>query len=244
MVKVSRARLKRGPLGAGVKASMRLLASTLLLGLLATACSLASEVNSEAQMRGYLQTTNLASSGYPWTGGLADGRTKRWDIEGEGPIPLKLNGSTLAEQAISAIEDRLGMDLFDTITIADTPDVSITRGIIVSEGTATGPGGEITAATCGNVGALPGSTSYPAGFYDEDGRISTRLYVNLSSAKCTASLEVAIHEFGHALGLGRHFPGFGFIDVTGPTFWQVLFTLYSNEVGTSSADLHIELMEW
>jgi hypothetical protein len=67
--------------------------------------------------------------------------------------------------------------------------------------------------------------------------------VSLSSRKCTASIEVAIHEFGHALGLGAHFPGFGSGDAISPSFWQVLYTLYSNDVGAFGEDLDIRLFD-
>jgi len=187
-----------------------------------------------------LQITNLNSNRFPWISGLANGRTKRWDIEQGGLIPVKLNGSTVSKDAIQEIETILHMSIFDTTSIANLPDDQITRGIIVSEGTALGPNGFITKSTCGHVSALPTITDYPKDFYDAYGRINTRLYVNLSSKKCTASLEIAIHEFGHALGLGSHFSGFGSGDAISPSFWQVLSTLYHNEVGTFEEDLQIQ----
>ena len=190
-----------------------------------------------------LRKTNLESNRFPWVSGLANGRTKRWDIEHEGLIPVKLNGSTLGKGAIKEIEAVLQMSIFDKTSIADLPDDKITRGIIVSEGTALGPNGFITKSTCGHVSALPTTTSYPNGFYDDDGKINTRLYINLSSKKCTASLEIAIHEFGHALGLGSHFSGFGSGDAISPAFWQVLDTLYHNAIGTSEEDLQIQPLD-
>jgi hypothetical protein len=188
-----------------------------------------------------LQVTNLDSSQFPWTPGMADGQTKRWDVERDGLIPVKLNGSQLAQEAIATIETELGMSLFDMLSISDVPDDQIHRGIIVSEGTARGPGGSVDQNTCGNVSASPDTTDYPENFYDSEGRISTRLYVNLSSAKCAASLEIVIHEFGHALGLGNHFSGFGsFTDIISPLFWKTLYTLYHNPIGTPAEKLVIE----
>ena len=186
-----------------------------------------------------LRETNLSSNRFPWIIGVADGKTKRWDIEHDGLIPVKLNGSTLGRDAIREIEAVLQMPIFDTTSIADIPDDQITRGIIVSEGTALGPNGWITTSTCGHVSALPTTTGYPKNFYNAQGKINARLYVNLSSQKCTASKEIAIHEFGHALGLGSHFSGFGSGDAISPSFWQVLYTLYHNDVGTSAEDLRI-----
>jgi hypothetical protein len=187
----------------------------------------------------YLQNTNLKSSHFPWIRDLADDRTKRWDIEHDGLIPVKLNGSTLAKAAIEKLEDALQMSLFDTTSIANIPDNMITRGIIVSEGTAVEPNGVITKFTCGHVSAEPEITDFPKDFYDSNGKINTRLYVNLSSKKCTASLDIAIHEFGHALGLGNHFSGFGSGEIISRSFWQVLYVLYHNEVGTFREDLQI-----
>jgi hypothetical protein len=190
-----------------------------------------------------LQKTNLDSSQFPWIRGLADGRTKRWDIEHDGLIPVKLSGSVLAKEAIEEIEAVLHMSIFDTASIANIPDNMIQRGIIISEGTAIGPNGVVTRYTCGHVSALPETTEFPDGFYDANGKINTRLYVNLSSRKCTASIEIAIHEFGHALGLGKHFPGFGSGDAIAPSFWQVLYVLYHNEVGTFGEDMTLKLLD-
>ena len=213
----------------------------LLLVLLIVSCSPADPGISEVTRN--LKQTNLSSSRFPWKWGVADGRLKRWDIEREGLIPVKLNGSTLARKAIVQIEAILGMSLFDTTSIADLPDNRIARGIIISEGTAVGPRGAVDRYTCGNVSSLPGRTDYPESFYDPEGRINTRLYVNLSSEKCTASPDIAIHEIGHALGLGNHFPGFGMGEAISPSFWQVLYVLYSNDVGTFADDVEITLLD-
>jgi hypothetical protein len=190
-----------------------------------------------------LQQTNLDSSQFPWKRGLADGRLKRWDIERDGLIPIKLNGSTLAQEAVIQIETVIHISLFDTTSIATLPDNMIARGIIVSEGTAVGPRGLVTKTACGNVSSLPRATDYPKDFYNSEGEINTRLYVNLSSKKCTASQEIAIHEIGHALGLGKHFSGFGSGNVIAPSFWQVLYILYSNDVGAFADDLEITLLD-
>ena len=226
-----------------MNASLRRLSLSIALVLLIASCT---EMGSQgtAEVIQNLQKTNLDSSQFPWTRGLADGRTKRWDIERDGLIPIKFNGSTLAQEATTEIETVLHMSLFDTTSIANLPDNLIVRGIIVREGTAVGPRGVVTRSTCGNVSVLPETTDYPEDFYNSEGRINTRLYVSLSSKKCTASLEIAIHEFGHALGLGKHFLGFGSINAAiAPSFWQVLYTLYNNDVGTFAEDLEIKLLD-
>ncbi len=222
--------------------SLHKLALSILLALLIVSCTGGKNQETSEVLRN-LRETNLDSRYFPWTYGMANGRTKRWDIERDGLIPVKLNGSALAQEAIMQIEAVLQMSLFDTTSIADTSDEMIDRGIIVSEGTAIGPGGTVTRNTCGHVSAFPETTVFPEKFYNSEGRINTRLYVSLSSKKCMASLEIAIHEFGHALGLGKHFSGFGIGEAIAPSFWQVLYTLYYNDVGTSAEDLNIELLD-
>ncbi len=225
-----------------MKTSLRTIYLVILFSLLLSSCTDVNNPGSE-DVRRELQYTNINSSKFPWIYRVADGKTKRWDIEQDGLIPVKLNGSALAQEAIEKIEAVLQMRIFDTASIANLPDESITRGIIVSEGTAIGPNGAITKYTCGHVAAGPDTTDYPDNFYAANGNIDTRLYVNLSSKKCTASLEIAVHEFGHALGLGNHFAGFGSGEIISPLFWQVLYTLYHNKVGTSREDLQIQLLD-
>lgn len=214
----------------------------LLVLLLPSSCTNAESQGTSDVMQN-LQTTNLNSNRFPWIAGLANGRTKRWDIQQDGLIPVKLNGSTLGKEAIEKIEVVLQMSIFDTTSIANLPEEQIRRGIIVSEGTALSPNGFITQSTCGHVSASPKTTGYPKDFYDANGNINTRLYVNLSSRKCTASLDIAVHEFGHALGLGSHFFGFGSGDAISPAFWQVLYTLYHNKIGTSAEGLQIQTLD-
>lgn len=214
----------------------------IFLVLVLSSCAKAESQGATGVMRDF-EKTNLDSNRFPWIAGLAQARTKRWYIEHDGLIPVKMNGSALAQDAIEKIESVLQMPIFDTTSIANLPDDQITRGIIVSEGTAIGPNGAITKYTCGHVSARPETTSYPKDFYDSNGTINTRLYVNLSSNKCTASVEITIHEFGHALGLGNHFTGFGSGDIISPSFWQVLYTLYHNQVGTSAEELQIQVID-
>ncbi len=190
------------------------------------------------RIRADIELTNLNTFNFPWLGWVAQGKLKRWDIEGDGPIPVKLNNSALAESAVDAIEARFGKVIFDRTSIADTPDELVSRGIIVSEGRTVDANGFLVG--CGNVSKAPGLTAWPPHFYDDTGRISTKLYVNLSSPKCAATLDIAIHEFGHALGMGKHFVGFGIGDAIDVNFWNVLYNLYANDIGTTKEDLLIQ----
>lgn len=141
---------------------------------------------------------------------------------------------------MDAIEQELGTTIFDRTSIANTPNDQITRGMIVNVGSAIGPGGTVDSNTCGMVSAGVGTTSYPNAFYDGSGKINTVLYVHLSASMCEADLSIAIHEFGHALGCGAHFSGFGEDGPINDNFWNVIYNIYENNIGTAKSDLEIE----
>jgi hypothetical protein len=181
--------------------------------------------------------TNIVESGFPWNGS-ADGKLKRWDYDNQ-LIPVKTNGSKLAEDAMDEIEEKLGKTLFDRVSIQNIDDESIAHGLIVSEGSAIGPGGSIDRHTCGHVSGGLATTSFPYYFYDSNGSISTRLYIHISSSMCQADKDIAIHEFGHALGMGSHFQGFGLGPSIDKNFWDVLYNLYHNDIGLSKDGITI-----
>lgn len=184
-----------------------------------------------------LIATNLDSSSFPWNN-VADGKLKRWSYE-TGLIPVKINGSSQATYALDLIEATLGKTIFDRTSIASTADSSITRGLIVSMGTAVGPGGIVDSSSCGNVSEAPGSTGYPSGFLSADGTISGKLYVNIGSAGCAAQNDIAVHEFGHALGMGAHFTGFGIGGIIDGNFWNIVKTLYNNTIGATTSTINV-----
>lgn len=175
-----------------------------------------------------LTHSNLNSHVWPWNG-VAHGMKKRW----KGTIPVKTNGVARAEQALDRIESKLGKAIFDRSSIAVTPDHQIARGVVVSVGTAVAP--EMDEFNCGNVGKAPASYEYPPNFVNPNtGEISTVLYVNLGSALCDdckqgqSESDIAVHEFGHAMGLGPHFWGYGDGPIISERFWEVLTALYSD----------------
>lgn len=182
-----------------------------------------------------LASTNLVGTGFPWSAGNGPvDALKKWDM----PIPVKTNGDGRAERALDRIETKLGRVIFDRTSIASTNDDAVTRGIIVSVSTAFVPPGTTNYAEyCANVSGAPGASAYPNGFVDARGVITARLYVNLDNQYCTATDDIAVHEFGHALGMGAHYDGFGNGAAISQLFWAVLRTMYSdlNPVGASQA---------
>jgi hypothetical protein len=173
-----------------------------------------------------LARTNIDSVGFRWFG-VAKNKKKRWNL----PVPVKTNGVKRAEEALGRIEVRLKKGIFDRCSIAGIDNDRIQRGLIISEMTATAP--RLDRNVCGNVSSAPFETDYPKNFLNEEtGVISAVLYVNLGSILCNdsergcAKSDIAVHEFGHALGLGEHFPGFGEDDIISEVFWLVLAELY------------------
>jgi hypothetical protein len=193
-----------------------------------------------------IRNGNLNSRVYPWSyvGGVgnnvADGKLKRWDISGDGLIPVKLNGSAVATQALDEIESKLGITIFNRTSIANTADSNVTRGLIVSEGTAWDGSGTVTANTCGHVSGTTTDGRFPDEYMDTSGKISARIYVNIGSSACPPRVDIAIHEFAHALAFGPHFSGFGIDGVYNDNLWNALATVYSNPIGTAESAISVK----
>jgi hypothetical protein len=190
---------------------------------------------SDTTILGYLDQTNLASTGFPWNGQFA-GVVKRWTL----PVPVKTNGEARATAAMDAIEAKLGYTVFDRTSIAAVADADITRGLVFSKGTSYLPAGANPQAYCANVARAPYEGGWPSNFLQAPGTISAKLYVNLDNPQCTASGDITIHELGHALGFGAHFAAFGDDDAITADFWPVLATLYGNAAGTAKANVVIK----
>jgi hypothetical protein len=190
-----------------------------------------SSAGSDASDQGTLVALNATNLVIP----SAPGMLKRWDL----PIPVKLNGEPRAIAAVDEIERQLGATIFDRTTIAATPNNLITRGLIVSVGTSVGPPGGNPAANCGSVG--PTSTGEtvlpPSTVLSNPPLLGGRNFINLDGPQCIATLDVAIHEFGHALGMFLHFQGFGDGPPISALFWRVLKTIYANPVGTLASNV-------
>ena len=183
-----------------------------------------------------LYKSNLDSNAFPWEGRVHE-RSKRW--QGAITVYFAEPHSTTDEdrarvvRAMDEIESKVPMIQFDRRldTLPEDDDV----GLVISFGSAVGAWGVINSNACGNVGGAPHavsqSFSYPWNFYADSGEINTQLYVHIDSAKCRASHGVIIHEFGHALGLGEHFEGFGIGPPINANFWNALWNLYNHEPG-------------
>ncbi|GAA4094854.1 hypothetical protein [Zhongshania borealis] len=190
-------------------------------------------------------TSNM-SGGFPWNGSSST-RTalKIWSIDVDGLIPVKHKNIPEAIYALNEIEMKTGKILFDRNSIINTPDQEVERGLVFSFGTALGPNG-VEANGCGHVGAVGGSVSYPQGWYDADGHIQGPLQVNIDSDQpggCTNGSnmnKIAVHEVGHALGLGAHFTGFGIGDIYDDNMWNALYNMYRNQPLTDIEGLTIE----
>lgn len=159
------------------------------------------------------------------------GRLARWDVE-DRLIPIKLNGSQMLLDAAIEIEERLGMAIFDIHAIANVPDSKISRGLVCTEGTALGAYGRTTRHSCGMVSGYIDHWTGPPRLVNDGLVYESRLFVHLGSSLCAPIYDVAIHELGHAMGLGAHFRNFGTEGAIGPNFWAVLKTLYANPIGT------------
>lgn len=248
----------------------------LLISILLLSCnddegdneSFQTEILGEEGIMTNLKSTNLDDSGFPWSNisntypSITDFiRLKTWNTS-QGLIPVKTNGFALANEALDKIEAEVGLNLFDRNSIANIPDNEITKGIIVSQGTALGAFGSTNDPNaCGHVSSGVGTTGYPPfqieinfneenefesyelvnTWYDDAGNINTVLYVHIGAPSCEneIGLDLVVHEFGHALGMGGHFEGFGFGPAVDGNFWNVLHTMYNNPTGTLEENIVI-----
>lgn len=71
-----------------------------------------------------MNITNIHGATFPWTG-TAAGRLKRWDIENDGLIAVKVNNNALAIRAMDKIEEVMGFSVFDRTSIAQVPNDEI-----------------------------------------------------------------------------------------------------------------------
>lgn len=194
---------------------------------------------SDAQVTGYVAVSNING-----LGGTGNG-TNRWTASGNAvptvgvyiPAPNGAVETDLALKARAAIAD-VNRHLPGGVVLAETATPPATGGYLrVSYLTSYVPAGSTDYASyCGNVAtgaSLPNVVPASA----SGDRNQTVAWVNLGNGRCDVSQDIVTHEFGHALGLGTHFEGFGNGPAISRAFWDVLATLYANPVRTPAAQL-------
>ena len=193
--------------------------------------------------------SNLRSQKFPWSqcGCLPD-RSKRWN-----DLPVNVSNPTKdwrVSEAIRLINRTLSPLGYDCGLLAENVSGHATGSRIeVSLGSALGDPRQPDQMVFGHVSGTLNGTGFPGNFVRRNGVIDAVLYLHLDSggvatdsrgAAVKARLEHVVHEFGHALGLGGHFEGFGSARaVVGPQFWAALATLYSNPPGTECTTLQV-----
>jgi hypothetical protein len=193
-------------------------------------------------IRENIYITNL-SGGFPWW--KIPDQLKRWVVDVDGLIPVKHNNIPEAIHALEETELKMGMMLFDRNSIMNTPDEDVVRGIVFSFGTAVGPNGP-SRSSCGHVGSIGGGTGWPTDFHNDEGHMRGPLQVNIGSDHPEGCINgadlnrIAVHEVGHALGLGPHFEGFGIGPAYDDNMWNVLYNMYRNAPLTTKDNLVIE----
>jgi hypothetical protein len=192
-----------------------------------------------------LDSTCRLWAGFPANVEATNGRIKRWATERE-LIPVEMPAAEAdrqrIERALTEIEQRL-RGRPKSLFLRDGKPRERGYGLVVSMRTACGSETEPAYTLCGNVSRGPGQCGSPAArlndrLYDKSGELNGVLWVNIDARDYEARHECIVHEFGHALGLGTHFPGFG--DDAGEIsehFWNVLRTLYDHPPGTNKADI-------
>ncbi|WP_369177885.1 hypothetical protein [Candidatus Thiodubiliella endoseptemdiera] len=168
----------------------------------------------------HIADTNLGSWGST-TQQHQNYNLKRWDYETT-LIPVKHKNESLVIQAMDEIEDKLGYTIFDRTSLTNVTDDAVTRGIIVSIGTANYTNAingrpAFQSGVCGLASRgipsneNPDNSHLPYYMYDVNGAINAKIYIHLGSPfkplnECY-NRAVTLHEFAHALGFHSHFKG-------------------------------------
>jgi hypothetical protein len=190
---------------------------------------------SDAQVLSFVAASNINGLGNVGTG------TNRWVGSGTAPPVISVyipapNGSTetdLASKARGAIA-AINQHLPGELTLVEVGTAPSSGGYLrVSYQTSYLPGGSTDYQSyCANVATGAGLPNVVNATSPSGERNQTVAWVNLGNGHCDVTQDIVTHEFGHALGLGTHFEGFGNGPALSRAFWDVLATLYANPVRT------------
>lgn len=202
----------------------------------------------------YSETENFTTTS-PYTGSEVVyspelGLIKHWVVDkgSNTYIPVKTGGVIHAEEALDAVEEKLGYKVFDRESIADVPLSQIEVGIVFLEGTALGPTGEPSSLACGHVGDRDSNITREVGWYVNSvpqSVLTVNVGNNRENNRCILNKGLVVHELMHAMGMAFHFDGFGnnvrFDDHENDHAYSVLWNIYNNDPGTHQDDLDIIL---
>jgi hypothetical protein len=174
---------------------------------------------------------------------LLNGRSARWPtnvvtIYIHKPKPVTPTNQPYVELVADAIQE-INRRLPLTLRLVERMDANIW----VKFGTAFVPEGKTNYQDyAANVSCIVGKGDEIT--CSDDGTIDSAVWINIghgnhvaSECDCTVNVETVIHEFGHALGLGKHFKGFGIDMAISEAFWDVLATLYAYVPGQPFAEM-------
>jgi hypothetical protein len=143
-----------------------------------------------------------------------------------------------AEEAVKLIGEVLGSHVFSV-----QPDraSATNQGMMIWLRQAVGNPEKPKEICVGNVSKGPGTAAWDMDAVDAAGSFCKTLSVNIDSRTGhVATFDQVVHEFGHALGLGDHFDGFGKPDrapAVDYNFWAALVRLYQLPLGALYSEL-------
>jgi len=195
---------------------------------------------SDGQVVADMTSSNINS----WSGGTSG--TNRWVGTGTGaaqiavfiPSPANATETDLAAKARGAIAAHnhklAGSAVLTEVSTAPASGAYFRISYLTAY---VPPGSTNYASYCANVSTAAGAPNVVNPTSPSGGRNQTVAWINLGNGHCDVSQDIVTHEFGHGLGLGNHFHGFGDPDPISTEFWDVLATLYANPVRTPAAQL-------